>query len=195
MENIKKFKAHLTELADNLREANETTEPMSLSKMVELSEGLEVPPETYILVDENGNEYPAVMTAKEVILTADAATDIRKGTVAVTDKGVVTGEKEIPAYHVTQGSRAIPDGRNCEINVQNYEYTKLQAVMCLFNTDSSNSVAADRVVIDSKVYPVQSTIAEASVTTKSDPGSIDFGITNTSGKPYLIRYFSYKEIY
>ena len=185
-------------IADAIRDRNGTSEPMTLIEMAEAIESMEVADDdtnTYILVDEYGNEIPAVLVDEPVMLTANATTDIRKGMTAVTDEGVVTGEKEIPAYHMTEGYRLIPNGSTFLVYTKNCAYTKLQAVFCPFNSTISDSVAAEKVAINGNVYPVQSAIVEASVIVDNDNAAINFGFTNTSGAPCLIRYFSYKEIY
>ena len=189
---IEKIKA----IADAIRGRTGSTGLMSLDEMAEMIEGMEVGGEevnTYILVDENGVEVPAVMVDEKVTLTA-TTNDIRIGTTAVTEEGVVTGEKEIPAYHTSEGYRAVPKGTKFTLPLPNYNYTKLQAIFCPFNTSMSNSVAAEKVAIENKVYSVRSATAEANVTKDATVGQIDFGITNSSNGVYLIRYFSYKEI-
>lgn len=189
---IEKIKA----IADAIRGRTGSTGLMSLDEMAEMIEGMEVGGEevnTYILVDENGVEVPAVLVDEKVTLTA-TANDIRIGTTAVTEEGVVTGEKEIPAYHTSEGYRAVPKGTKFTLPLPNYNYTKLQAIFCPFNTSMSNSVAAEKVAIENKVYSVRSATAEANVTKDETVGQIDFGITNSSNGVYLIRYFSYKEI-
>ena len=44
----------------------------------------------YVLVDEEGNEYPAVVMDEEITLTA-SADDIRVGKTAITKDGVTVG--------------------------------------------------------------------------------------------------------
>lgn len=191
---IDKIKA----IADAIRAKTGTTAPLTLDEMAESIEFLEGdgggPLETFILVDEDGHEMALTLTEEEVPLTA-TANDIRKGTVAVTDAGVITGEKIIPSYNTTEGHRLIPNGSDLVIYIGDYDYTKLQAIVCPFNSTVAKSVAADKVAIEGVVYPVQSSIAEATVLVNHTTKSVNFGITNTSGKPCLIRYFSYKEIY
>ena len=148
----------------------------------------------YILLDEDGNEYPAVLVDEETVFDA-TANDIREGKVAATEDGVTTGTKEIPAYYTWEGFRVIPNGQACKMAMTDYDYTKIQAVFCLFNTNLSDSLASDRVSINDKVYPVLSTDPEADVIKNDEGAYIDFGIINESGKPYLIRYIMYKEMY
>lgn len=54
-------------------------------------------PKTVIFQTEGGEEMYAVLVGSEKVFTA-TANDIRKGKVAATDVGVVTGTKDIPDY-------------------------------------------------------------------------------------------------
>lgn len=185
----------LQRLADAIREVNSTTRSYTPAEMIEaVSTVLENG--AYILVDENGNEVPAVFVDNEPVFTA-TANDIRIGTVAVTDEGIIEGTKEIPAYHTSEGYRFVTNGSKFALPMVKdlHEYTKLQAIICPFDKSLNNSVAAEKVAIEDNVYSVQSTVSEAEITVSNEPDIIDFGMTNTSGKPYIIRYFTYKEIY
>lgn len=151
--------------------------------------------QTYILIDEDGNEIPAVLVDEEVALTA-TANDIRQGTTAITDDGVITGEKEIPSYNTREGARLIPQGSKLIIpTATHYDYTKLQAIVCLYNTNMSNSVSAHQVVINDCVYFVGSIDNLSTVLKDGDNFRIDLGLTNSTGQPNIIRFFMYKEIY
>lgn len=183
----------LKNLANAIRKMNGETQQYTpdemVNKVTHIMESI-----TYVLVDEAGNEVPAVYVDGDVFLTA-TRNDIRLGTTAITDNGIVEGEKYIPSYVTSEGYKAVPNGSKFTFHIDNYDYTKLQAIICPYDKSIAGSVASERVAIDGKVYPVQSTVSEASVTIDSNNELIDFGITNTSGKPYLIRYFTYKEIY
>jgi hypothetical protein len=191
---IDKIKA----IADAIRAKTGTTAPLTLDEMAESIEFLEAdggsPLETLILVDEDGYEMAATLTEEEVELTA-TPNDIRIGTTAVTDTGVTVGEKEIPSYYTNEGFKAIPNGSRIVLTTQSYDYTKLQAIICSFNTSLSNSTSAEKVAINGNLYPVRSTSVEATITKNDELTQIDFGITNDSGSPYVVRYFMYKEIY
>lgn len=152
---------------------------------------------TFTLVDEAGAEFVGVVTDKEVLLTANAENDIREGTVAVTDDGIVTGSKVIPSYHTNHGARLIAAGGDFTIRLEKldcYDYTNFHGIICSWNTNLSNSVAADRIVVLDAVYPVLSTEIISNVTKDSDSKSIIFGITNNTGSPCVVRYMTYKEI-
>lgn len=183
----------LKRIADTIRKINGTSKTYTPLDMDSEIENI-MDAASYILVDEEGNELLATYVGADTTLTA-TENDIRKGAVAVTNDGLITGTKEIPAYHTTEGFKAIPNGSTLIFSIPDYDYTKLQAIICLFNTTLDNSVAATKVVINDSVFPVGSASAESNVTIDNDKKSIDFGITNATGKPLLIRYFTYKEIY
>lgn len=189
--------AKIKAIGDAIRAKTGTTAPLTLDEMAESIEYLEsdgVIAQTYILVDEDGYEIPAVLTEEEVELTA-TPNDIRIGTTAVTDTGVTTGEKEIPSYHTNEGYRLVPNGSKFILPIPGWDYTKLQAIICPFTTNLDSSVLADKVAIEDRLYNVLSTEVLAEILKDTDNTRVDFGITNTSGSMYLIRYFTYKEIY
>lgn len=153
---------------------------------------------TYILIDEDGNEIPAVFVSEETVFDA-TANDIRQGKVAATAEGVVTGEKVIPTYNTAEGARLIPDGSaftipNLDAAVGYYDYSKLQVIFCVYNTSMSDSVSAEKVCINDHIYAVNSTESIADVIKDHNNKSINLGITNDTGKPCVIRYFTYKEV-
>lgn len=152
------------------------------------------PLKTMTFVDENGVELLGIVVDKEVIFDA-TDNDVRSGVVYASDDGVSTGTKYIPSYHTTEGKRAIPDGSQCLIYLPDYGYTSLQAIICTFNTNMDDSTAAEQVVIQDGVYNVQSSDILSTITVDEENQCIDLGITNTSGKTCIIRYFTYKEIY
>lgn len=148
----------------------------------------------YILVDEKGNEIPAVLVDEVTVFDA-TANDIREGKTAATESGVTVGTKEIPSYITTEGYMLISNGKTFSLPMnKRYDFTKLQVITCPWAGSIAGSVAADKVVINEKVYPVNSTEILASVTKDSATQSINLGISNDSGSLYLVRYFTYKEV-
>lgn len=183
----------LRNLANAIRNVNGENKSYTPDEMIQAVTNI-MNSVTYILTDQYGDEIPAVFVESKTVFDA-TANDIRIGTTAVTDKGITEGEKEIPSYHTSQGQRLIPAGSRFILPMQYYDYTKLQAVFCLFNTSLDDSVSAVKVALNDGVYAVQSTAIEASITVNNESGYVDFGITNTLGTPCVIKYFSYKEIY
>jgi hypothetical protein len=138
----------------------------------------------------------ATLTEEEVELSA-TPNDIRIGTTAVTDAGVTTGEKEIPGYITKQGKRVIKSGQPLMIPFYSdqCEYTKLQAIVCAYNTSVNNSVAAEMVVIDDIVYEVNSVVELATVTVDTDTQSVNLGVNNESDNSLVLIYMTIKEVY
>lgn len=162
------------------------------------SAGVSEQPEMYLLVDETGQEYPAVLVDEEVSFDA-TANDIREGKLAATDSGVTVGTKVIPSYNTSEGYAIItPQSKftlKTLIKADMYDFTKLQIIICPYSESVSESVVAEMVVINEKVYLVNSNEVLATVKRDSINKMIDLGITNESESLYLIRYFTYKEIY
>lgn len=149
---------------------------------------------TFILVDKDGNEYPAVYVDSDTVITA-TPNDIRKGTTAITAEGVITGEKEIPAYYVNAGYKLITAGSRFILPTQYCDYQKLQAIICPFDTNVANSVLAEKVAIDGAMYNVSSKESFAEIIKDSEKACVDFGFVNETDSKYLIRYFMYTEVY
>lgn len=151
---------------------------------------------TVVIVDQEGNELTGVVTEQKQIFTA-TDNDVREGLTYASDDGVSTGTKVIPAYHTTEAVKYIPVGDDVIIylpNLEKYDYTKLQIIICEYNTSSSDSVLAIKTVILDKVYNVNSTEAISDVVKDSVNKTINLGITNDTDKPFVVRYITYKEI-
>lgn len=151
---------------------------------------------TFVFVDEDGNEVAGVVTDNPVIFTA-TDDDVREGVIYASSDGVSTGTKVIPSYHTTDGFKVVTNGSKFSITLDNldkYNYTKLQAIICDFNTNASNSTAANKVAINDNVYNVNLTNVVSAISKDDNAKAIDFGITNNSGKTQILRFFTYKEI-
>lgn len=181
-------------LADAIRSVTGSTRKFTPQEMIEEVKDI-LNATTFILVDKDGNEYPAVYVDSDVVITA-TPNDIRKGTTAITAEGVIEGEKVIPAYHTTEGYRIIPADSVFTIPIltSSYDFTKLQAIICPFNGNIEGSVFSEKVVIGENVYPVSSNNVLATVSRNDRTLSIDLNITNDSNAPAVLRYFTYKEV-
>lgn len=152
---------------------------------------------TCVLEDNNGNHVTGVVVDKEVLFTA-TDNDVREGFVYASNDGVSTGTKDIPAYHTTEGSTYVEVGGDFSILLptdNRHEYTKLQVIICLYNKSMSESVSAEKVCINDKVYATGSTVVLSTVTVDSDNKMVNLGITNNGDTPCVMRYFTYKEEY
>lgn len=148
--------------------------------------------QTYLLVDEAGNEIAATFSGDTVILDA-GANDIRLGKNALNADGVVNGEKIIPSYQTTTGVRAVKPGIEVSLTIEDrdlYNFTKFQAIIT-----KSSTMASELIVINNQVYPAGSDESIATIVVDHETKSINFGITNDSDTNYVIRYFTYKEEY
>lgn len=153
-------------------------------------------PKTYLITDEEGNEVVGTLVSQETVFDADE-NDVREGKVFANSLGVKTGNKVIPAYHTLEGFKVVTSGNPFVVklaNLDTYDYTKLQAIICEFNTSLTDSVSATKVAINDKVYEVLSTVAISDITKNDTEKTVEFGIENTTDKTYLIRFFTYKEI-
>jgi hypothetical protein len=95
-------KETLSGIGNAIRDVNGETKLYKPSEMIEAVSNI-MDSATYILTDAAGNEYFAVYTDSEVVLTATAS-DIRQGKVAVTDSGLTTGTM------IDEGGTIIPEG-------------------------------------------------------------------------------------
>lgn len=183
-------------LVDTLVSKGETAS-MSDSFEVLTQKAADYLPKTYVFLDENGNEVVGVLVEQETRFTA-VDNDVREGKTYAGDTGPRTGTKVIPSYHTTEGFYAVFPGEKITIpllhSLKLYEYTKFQAIICPFNTTIANSVAAEKVSMNDKVFNVQSTVSLADVSIDVNAKAIDLGITNNSDVDYVIHYFTYKEI-
>ncbi len=155
-------------------------------------------PKTFVLTDKNGNEFTGVVVGERAVFTANAAQDIRQGKVAATDAGVVTGSAIIPNYETYAGQKVVEPGCSYKLDLSDndmYDYTELQCIICPFDSSMDESVSAERVVIGDNVYGVNSTAVITTITKNKTEKTIDFDLTNTTDIPYIIRFFTYKELY
>ena len=151
---------------------------------------------TIQIENSDGSTILGVVTGEETIFTA-TDNDVREGSVYASDGGVSTGTKVIPSYHTTETFRYIPVGSDVTIplpTLNKYDYTKLQVIICDFNENMSNSVAATKISILDKVFDVNSTNVVSNVTKDETTKSINLGITNNSTVPWVVRCLTYKEI-
>lgn len=155
-------------------------------------------PKTFVLTDKNGNEFTGVVVGERAVFTANAAQDIREGKVAATDAGVVTGSAIIPNYETCTGQKYVKAGCSYKLELtanDMYDYTELQCIICPFESSMDESVSAERVVIGDNVYGVNSTAVITTVTKNQTEKTVELNLTNTTDDPYIIRYFTYKELY
>lgn len=180
-------------LADALRKVTGETRSYTPSEMIDAVTNI-METGTYILVDENGTEVPAVFVDNETVFTA-TANDIRIGTTAVTEAGVTVGEKEIPTYRATEGHVMIEPGQYIEIRMFSdmCQYTTMQGVLCAYNTTVDDSLSVEKVAMNDAVYAVRSTAVLANVDVDVNTQTIKLGMTNDDTYPLIVRFMIIKE--
>lgn len=196
MANILVDEQAIMDIADAIREKNETETKYKPREMAAAIRDIMTTAKSFILEMPDGTEIPAVLVDHETVFTA-TPNDIREGKIAATGDGVTVGEKVIPSYHTNEGHRYIKPGTRFSIPLRSldlYKYTKLQAIICPYNNSIPESVSAEKVSIDGKVYNVNSIISISVVSTNDADQSIDLGITNDTDEAFVLRYFTYKEI-
>lgn len=183
----------LLAIANAIREVNGESVQYTPAQMAEAIKTIQ-DAATYFLLTSDGREVPAVLVDSQTVFTA-TENDIREGAVAASNSGVVTGTKVIPSYHTREGAKVFTTGEPIEItNTPLYDYTKLQALVCSYNSTMENSVATVKVAVNDAVYNVLSADSVAEITKNHEEGKIDFGITNDTDKPQIVRYIYFKEI-
>ena len=154
-------------------------------------------PKSYVLETEDGVTLTGVLVDEVTVFDA-TTNDVREGKTFAGEDGVKIGEKIIPSYHTTEGVQVIPNGSVLKITSLKksklYEFTKLQSIICDFNTSLSDSVSASKVSIGDSVYAVQSTNPLSVIVINDTDQIIEFGVTNDTGKPQIIRFITYKDI-
>lgn len=185
--------ATLEGLGDSIRSITGSTKRFTPEEMIEEVSNI-LNAVTFILVDKDGNEYPASFLNSAPVFTA-TANDIRKGMTAITAEGITEGTKEIPNYRAQEGFVTVKSGSPLAIALFSdmCEYTTLQAIICEHNTSIDNSMAAKKVVINDNVYNVNSTEAISNVTVDISAQTIKLGLTNDDKKRVVIRYMIIKE--
>lgn len=150
--------------------------------------------DTY-LISDGENLYPTTLVDDPPLNLTATKNDVRLGKTAILSGGLETGEKDIPLYHTHKGAALVMPNQEFKISFDSnmYDFTALQAVIAPYNTSMANSVAVDKTVIETEVYPVQSTEKLSDVVKNAENKTINLGITN-GASPYVIKYFTYKEV-
>lgn len=151
---------------------------------------------TFILVDEAGNEISTGVVTDSVQVFDATDNDVRLGKAYVSDLGVSTGTKDIPAYRTSQTSSLVLPGEQFSIVLDHYDqynYTQLLGIIAKFNTSFYDSVASDRVILSNCVYAANSTDVISNIEANPETRSIDFNMVNNTDDIYIIHCVTYKE--
>lgn len=174
---------------------NQGKEPTDkLNTYAGLIDGLENPDlvEYTVTLDGSSSVYAQLYGKEKVTLTA-TANDIRQNTSAITYTGYTEGTKNIPSYQSQKGVKYIQANAPIVLkDASNYDYTKFQATLAVFNTSISGSVQVDKVTVDDALYEANSTTKLSDLTVDHDNTQINFGIDNGDSVA-IMRYFIMRE--
>lgn len=146
--------------------------------------------EYLLTVDGETAVYAQLHGEEKVDLTA-TANDIREGSVAVVNSGVITGEKFIPPYVAAYGTKfALADS---EATLDGYETNYNQIMLSLAPYDSSinASTAVNYISIGDSLYEVGTGTKVSDITKDVDNDQIFLGITPTAKS--VLRFFVVRE--
>lgn len=149
---------------------------------------------TFIIEDEDGNEFTGVLTDKLTVFDATPA-DVKIGKTFVSDEGVSEGT-DTRTYRTTHANCLIFPGESFSIPLDKYnqyDYTQFQAMISVFNTTVLDSVSIEKISIYDSVFNVNSSDVISNVTKNSLSKSIDLNFTNNTDSVYIINYNTYKE--
>ena len=151
-------------------------------------------PKTFILQDENGNEFTGVVVDSRTVFDATPK-DVKIGKTFASDSGVGVGT-DTKTYRTEHASYLIFPNEQFSIPMEKYnqyDYTQFQAMISVFNTTKFDSVLITKVSLYDSVYDVNSNHKLSDVTKNTATKSVDLNIINDTNDVYIIHYNTYKE--
>ena len=148
---------------------------------------------SYVLSNADGTQkIYAQLSSKDPVKLTATANDIRLNKSAITNKGYTDGEKEIPSYYSTYGSKIIQAGSRAVIDNLEYDYKSLMVTISTFNTNISSSLSVNSTSINNNIYECKSNNKLSSIEIDSVNQRIDLGITVQEKS--VLRYFVVREV-
>lgn len=157
-----------------------------------LIDGLENPERVVYTVTLDGeNEVFAQLYGEEKVQLTATPNDIREGSVAITETGVITGEKFIPSYISAHGAKLTP--ANKPVTLSSYEsiYDQIMVTLAPFESSINESVAIRYVSIGDSIYDVTTGSKVSDIKKDIANEQIVLGITPTEKS--VLRYFVLRE--
>ena len=146
---------------------------------------------TYCVTVDGENKTYAVLYGEERAELTATPNDIRLGTVAITNKGITEGEKDIPAYYSRYGVRKFTKGKEVKISTPEYDYKSLMASIATFNKSLSESTYINIASVGDAMYECKSNTKSSDITKDLVNEQINFGLTTEEDS--VIRYFVVRE--
>ena len=139
---------------------NQGKEPTDkIAQYAGMIDELENPEKTvYLFTPDDGTTtiYAQLVGQEKVDLNA-TPNDIRIGTKAVTNSGVVDGDKEIPAYYSSYGSKLVYEDTEVIITIPEYDFKSLMIHIASYNTKMSDSVSINAVSVGTEMFEAKTT--------------------------------------
>lgn len=145
---------------------------------------------TYFVTLDGVNQARTQLHGQEKVQLTAGPNDIRKNTVAITEKGVTTGEKNIPAYFSRYGYSIIAAGSEAIIDKQE-DYKDILVTIAPFDTSVSNSVSINHVSVENSMYKVNSTTKLSDIVADTMNQQVKLGVTVDVMS--ILRYFVVRE--
>jgi hypothetical protein len=144
-------------------------------------------PRSFVIVDENGNEFTAV-TTEEVTVFDATPMDVRVDKIFASENGVQVGMKTIPSYHTTYGHKIVASGAQISIFVPEFDFSNLFITITTYNNNIYDSFSATYVAIDGGIYRVGSgeKISDITVDETNEKINLNMNATEKSVVRYLV---------
>lgn len=146
---------------------------------------------TYCVTVDGENKAYAVLYGEERAELTATPNDIRLGTVAITDKGITEGEKDIPAYFSRYGTKKVSANTEAIITGDETDYKKMMVTIATFNSSISKSNVVKYVSIDDAIYEVGTGTKVADISKDIEKEQISLGITVEETS--VLRFFLVRE--
>lgn len=147
-------------------------------------------PRSFVIADENGNEFTAV-TTEEVTVFDATPMDVRVGKTFASENGVQVGMKIIPSYHTRYGYKLVLANKEVKISIPEYNFNNLFVTISTYNNNFDDSLSTTYVAIDGGMYAVGNTTKVSDIIIDKTNELINLGITVTEKS--AVRYLVTKE--
>ena len=147
-------------------------------------------PRSFVIVDENGNEFTAV-TTEEVTVFDATPMDVRVDKIFASENGVQVGMKIIPSYHTTYGYRFALPGAEVKISVPEFNFSNLFITITTYNNSINESLSTTYIAIDGGMYAVGESTKISDITVDAVNEQINLGMT--VAEKSVVRYLITKE--
>ena len=146
----------------------------------------------YLVTPDDGTTtiYAQLVGQEKVDLNA-TPNDIRIGMKAVTNSGVVDGEKDIPAYFSRYGTKKVSANKEATITGYETDYKEMLVTIATFDSSISNSTVIKYVSIDDAIYEVGTGTKVSNISKDIENEQVSLGIIVKETS--VLRFFLVRE--